>query len=118
MLPSSQFSQIRGFPWPEDTEWSAFSDIPFEPVLNYYFSSAIPRAEVGRYLRAYASWHGINSNDNSSDISYNTRIELVEKRLDSEGKHIGWTLTSKHLEELNGGSSLATWNKEVSAVHV
>ena len=82
------------------------------------FPPAIPRAKVNRYLRAYASWHGINSNDNSRDISYNTRVELVEKRLDSEGKQIGWTLTSKYLEELDSGLNRAIWNKEVSAIYV
>ncbi|KAF5346469.1 hypothetical protein D9756_010066 [Leucocoprinus leucothites] len=86
--------QIRGFPWPDGTEW------------------AVSRSKVNRYLQAFASWLGINTNDNNPSISYNTRVELIEKRLDSTGKHIGWTLTTKRLEEMGGGLNRATWNKE------
>ncbi|KAJ3563901.1 hypothetical protein NP233_g8641 [Leucocoprinus birnbaumii] len=86
--------EIRGFPWPKNTEWFT------------------PSPKVGRYLRAFASWNQVNSNDDTTAVSYNTRVELVEKRLDSSGKQIGWTLTTKKLEEISGGINRATWNKE------
>ncbi|KAJ3574592.1 hypothetical protein NP233_g1659 [Leucocoprinus birnbaumii] len=86
--------QVRGFQWPDGTEW------------------AIPQVQVGRYLRAFASWNGINTNDNSPDVSYRTRVELVEKRVDSSGKQVGWTLTTKKLDEIEGGLNRATWNKQ------
>ncbi|KXN92683.1 Thiol-specific monooxygenase [Leucoagaricus sp. SymC.cos] len=85
--------QIREFPWPDGTEWST------------------PQDKVCRYLRAFASWHNINTNDDSSDISYNTRVELIEKRLDADGNQIGWTLTTKELVQIEGGFNRATWNK-------
>ena len=72
--------------------------------------------QVGRYLRAFASWNGINTNDNSPDVSYRTRVELVEKRVDSSGKQVGWTLTTKKLDEIEGGLNRATWNKQVSGM--
>ncbi|KAJ3552034.1 hypothetical protein NP233_g12965 [Leucocoprinus birnbaumii] len=88
-------SQIRGFPWPDGTPW------------------AIPQAQVNRYLRAFASWNGVNANDNSPDISYNTRVELIEKRHDpTSAKQIGWTLITKQLEEIEGGLNRATWDKK------
>ncbi|KAF9442644.1 FAD/NAD(P)-binding domain-containing protein [Macrolepiota fuliginosa MF-IS2] len=86
--------QVREFPWPVGTEW------------------ALPNAKVGRYLRAFASWHGLNNNDNNPNISYNTRIELIEKHLDSNGKQNGWTLTTKELVRTSDGTNRATWNKE------
>lgn len=85
--------QIREFPWPQGTEWS------------------LPNAKLGRYLRAFASWHGLNTNDNSPDISYNTRVELIEKRLDDNNNQVGWTLTTKSVVELSDGVTRATWNK-------
>ncbi|KAJ3565427.1 hypothetical protein NP233_g7645 [Leucocoprinus birnbaumii] len=64
------------------------------------------------YLRAFASWNQVNSNDDTTAVSYNTRVELVEKRLDASGKQIDWTLTTKKLEKIDGGANQATWNKE------
>ncbi|KAF5346471.1 hypothetical protein D9756_010063 [Leucocoprinus leucothites] len=86
--------EIRGFPWPDGTEW------------------AVPQAKVARYLRTFASWHGVNTNDNSPDVSYNTRVELIQKHLDSSGNQIGWTLTTRQIEVIEDGLNRVTWNKQ------
>ncbi|KAJ7837810.1 FAD/NAD(P)-binding domain-containing protein [Mycena olivaceomarginata] len=64
---------------------------------------------LARYLRAFASFHGINSNDRSPDVAYNTRVELVEKRYDEAGQERGWTLTLKRLEQVAPKLTKATW---------
>jgi hypothetical protein len=66
-----------------------------------------------RYLRAFASWHGVNVNDNSPNISYNTRVELVEKSFSPKGEEIGWVLTIKELVPTKHDTLRATWRKEV-----
>jgi hypothetical protein len=86
--------QIREIPWPVGTAW------------------ALPNRKLQRYLRAFASWHGVNTNDNNPNISYNTRVELAEKRLNKDGDEVGWTLTLKNLVSTGRGSVKATWTKE------
>ncbi|KAJ7916152.1 hypothetical protein B0H13DRAFT_2450673 [Mycena leptocephala] len=91
--------QITEIPWPAGTPWH------------------LPHRTLARYLRAFASFHGINSpparmfsrNDASSDILYNTRVELVEKRYDEAGRECGWRLTLKSLEKLGLTSAKVTW---------
>ncbi|KAJ7449225.1 hypothetical protein FB451DRAFT_1287859 [Mycena latifolia] len=83
--------QITELPWPPGTPWH------------------LPQRTLGRYLRAFASFHGVNSNDANPDIAYNTRVELVQKRYDEAGREYGWTLTLKRLERTGTGSSKATW---------
>jgi hypothetical protein len=53
-------------------------------------------------------------NDASSDILYNTRVELVEKRYDEAGRECGWRLTLKSLEKSGLTSAKATWWTEVT----
>lgn len=79
----------------------------------YLLCKALPNAKLGRYLRAFASWHGLNNNDNSPNISYNTRVELIKKRLDSDGKQIGWTLTTKEVIQVADGANRVTWDAQV-----
>ena len=67
-----------------------------------------------RYMRSFASFHGVNSNDDNPDVSYNTRVERIDKHFDDQGKELGWTLTLKKLEKTGKNSSRATWWKEVS----
>ncbi|KAJ7078504.1 hypothetical protein C8R44DRAFT_825339 [Mycena epipterygia] len=83
--------QITEIPWPSGTPWH------------------LPHRLLGRYLRAFASFHGVNSNDASPNIAYNTRVELVQKRYDEAGQERGWTLTLKRLERTGHNSSKATW---------
>ncbi|KAJ7318218.1 hypothetical protein DFH08DRAFT_790119 [Mycena albidolilacea] len=83
--------QITQTPWPPGTPWH------------------LPHRTLARYLRAFASLHGINSNDRSPDVAYNTRVELVEKRYDEAGQERGWTLTLKRLEQVAPKLTKATW---------
>ncbi|KAF7301215.1 Dimethylaniline monooxygenase [Mycena indigotica] len=69
----------------------------------------IPHLSLQRYLRSVYSFYGINANDRSPHISYNTRVELVEKRHDSFGNEHGWKLTVKKLERLGPSSCKETW---------
>lgn len=67
-----------------------------------------------RYMRSFASLHGVNSNDDNADFSYNTRVEMVDKRFDDQGNELGWTLTLKTFEKSGKNTSRATWWKEAS----
>lgn len=67
-----------------------------------------------RYMRSFASFHGVGSDDENPNVSYNTRVELVEKYFDDEGNEHGWTLTLKKLERISANVSKATWWTEVS----
>ncbi|KAJ7803583.1 hypothetical protein B0H14DRAFT_2887434, partial [Mycena olivaceomarginata] len=70
-------------------------------------------------LRAFASFHGANSNDANPDVAYNTRVERVEKRYDDAGLEHGWTLTLKRLERTGQHSGKATWwNEDFDAIVV
>ncbi|PPQ80532.1 hypothetical protein CVT24_002655 [Panaeolus cyanescens] len=86
--------QVRELPWPAGTPW------------------ALPNQKLQRYLRAFASWHGVNNNDDNPNVHYNTRVELVEKRYDSDGKDAGWTLTVKAVAPTERGTVQATWDKQ------
>lgn len=74
----------------------------------------LPNALIAGYLRAFASFNGANSNDNNPRISYNTRVELVEKRFNEQGEEAGWTLTLKTLTQAGFDSYKAVWTKQVS----
>ncbi|TFK31089.1 hypothetical protein BDQ12DRAFT_694562 [Crucibulum laeve] len=86
--------QIREFLWPKGTPWE------------------LPHRKLTQYLRAFASWHGINNNDGSPNISYNTRVELVKKRYNEDGNEAGWTLTLKTVVQTGPSTTTATWTQE------
>ncbi|KDR66555.1 hypothetical protein GALMADRAFT_130751 [Galerina marginata CBS 339.88] len=86
--------QIDRFPWPVGTAWN------------------LSNTQISRYLRAFASLNGANSNDNNPRFSYNTRVELVEKRFDEEGQEVGWTLTLKTVTRAGDDSCKAVWTKQ------
>ncbi|PPQ92470.1 hypothetical protein CVT25_009735 [Psilocybe cyanescens] len=86
--------QIRETPWPSGTPW------------------ALHNSKLQRYLRAFASWHGVNNNDNNPNVSYNTRVELIEKRHNEDGEEEGWTLTLKELVPSGRDTLKAIWTKE------
>ncbi|KAJ7717985.1 hypothetical protein B0H16DRAFT_1897773 [Mycena metata] len=92
--------QITEIPWPAGTPWH------------------LPHRTLARYLRAFSSFHGVNSNDASPDISYSTRVELVEKRYDEEGRERGWTLTLKKLEKTLHGATATWWTEDFDAIVV
>jgi hypothetical protein len=64
-------------------------------------------------MRSFASFHGINSNDDNSNISYHTRVEHVEKHIADDGQERGWILTLKKFVKTGPNSSKATWWTEV-----
>jgi hypothetical protein len=79
-------------------------------------SAELPQQKLQNYLRAFASWHGINANDGNSRISYNTRVESVQKRYAEDGSRSGWTLTVKELMKTSSNATIATWTTQVWAV--
>lgn len=66
-----------------------------------------------KYMRAFASIHGVNSNDENPRVSYNTRVELVEKHFREDGSEHGWTITFKTLARTGLNSYEVTWRQEV-----
>ena len=76
----------------------------------------VPHQEIQNYLRAFASWHGINTNDDNSHIHYNTRVESVQKRYAEDGSRTGWTLTVKELVKTSPNITRARWTTQVWAV--
>lgn len=71
--------------------------------------------QISRYLRCFASFHEINSNDNNPNVSYNTRVELVEKHYDEvTGAQAGWKILLKKLERGSEEVYRTTWWTEVS----
>ncbi|CAK5274286.1 unnamed protein product [Mycena citricolor] len=92
--------QITEIPWPPGTPWH------------------LPHRLLGRYLRAFASFHNVNANDDNSDVSYRTRVERVEKRRNPATQdEEGWTLTLKRVELLDSKAKV-TWWTETSAVEI
>ncbi|KAJ3980842.1 FAD/NAD-P-binding domain-containing protein [Lentinula detonsa] len=77
-------------------------DVPYPPDHSWVISAHT----IGAHVRAYASIHNLNANDNSSVHSYSTRVEKLSKKSDGNG----WTLTLKHLKKLEEPDRLkATW---------
>lgn len=73
----------------------------------------LPHSKIQKYIRSFASFHGINSNDHNPSVAYNTRVEKVEKRYDESGAEAGWELTLKEIVQTGKNSSRARWTKEV-----
>ncbi|KAJ7122950.1 hypothetical protein C8R44DRAFT_785014 [Mycena epipterygia] len=82
---------FNGHDWPPGTPWY------------------LPQTLLTRYLRSVYSFFGINSNDESPNTSYSTRVELVEKRFDANGTEQGWRLTLKKFIPLGPSSSKERW---------
>ena len=74
-------------------------------VLSHY--------QVRNYVRSYASYLNINSNDENPTTAYNTRVEHVEKRINHAGQEQGWRLWLRSLEPTHGNMYRATWWTEV-----
>ncbi|KAF7377709.1 Dimethylaniline monooxygenase [Mycena sanguinolenta] len=82
-----------------------FNGLPYPPGTPWH----IPQAMVVRYIRSAYSFFGINSNDGNRNVSYSTRVELVEKRFDEDGNEEGWTLTLKQFIRLGPSSCKERW---------
>ncbi|KAG5640054.1 hypothetical protein DXG03_001501, partial [Asterophora parasitica] len=63
-------------------------------------------------IRAFASFHGINTNDNNPRVKYNMHVELVKKRYDAHGMEAGWTLMLKTVERTRRYLAKVTWRTE------
>ncbi|KAH7921864.1 FAD/NAD(P)-binding domain-containing protein [Leucogyrophana mollusca] len=90
----SNAPSIPELPWPAGTKWE----------LTHY--------QLRNYIRAFASYHNINSNDDNPAVSYNTRVELIEKRLNDQGEEQGWRLWLKKITPTGNNTSRATWWSE------
>ncbi|KAF8556442.1 FAD/NAD(P)-binding domain-containing protein [Imleria badia] len=86
--PLQQFAQ---WPWPAGTQWE----------LTHY--------QARNYVRSYASYLNINSNDENPAVAYNTRVELVEKRINQAGQEQGWRLWLRSLVPTKSNTYRATW---------
>ncbi|KAF8993639.1 hypothetical protein BDQ17DRAFT_1401601 [Cyathus striatus] len=86
--------QIREWPWPKGTPWE------------------LPHQKLFHYIRAFASYHGVNNNDDNPDTRYNTRVELAQEYFNDKGEREGWVLTLKKVVKEEGGVTKATWTKE------
>ncbi|KAF8127436.1 hypothetical protein EV363DRAFT_1515362 [Boletus edulis] len=86
--PLQQFPQWR---WPAGTPWE----------LSHY--------QIRNYVRSYAAYLNINSNDENPATAYNTRVERVEKRINEAGKEQGWRLWLRSLEPTPSSTYRATW---------
>lgn len=83
---------------------------------SIYTYAELSHEELTKYFRAFASYHGVNSNDDNPRVSYNTRVELVEKQVDDKGKEAGWTLTLKELVKTGTRSVKAIWTRAVRQI--
>uniref|UniRef100_A0A0W0EY77 FAD/NAD(P)-binding domain-containing protein n=1 Tax=Moniliophthora roreri TaxID=221103 RepID=A0A0W0EY77_MONRR len=86
--------QIRDWRWPDDTPWE------------------LPQEYIGSYLRSFASFNRINTNDGNPNVFYDTRVELIQPRLLSNSTQKGWTLTLKQLIQTSGEGCRVKWWKE------
>ena len=63
----------------------------------------ILQQKLQNYLRAFASWRGINTNDGSSHISYNTKVESVQKRYVKDRSRTDWTWKLHQIQQERRG---------------
>ncbi|KAJ7318092.1 hypothetical protein DFH08DRAFT_971568 [Mycena albidolilacea] len=82
-----------------------FNGLPFPPGTPW----RLPQALLVRYIRSAYSFFGINSNDENPNVSYSTRVELVEKRFDEDGNEQGWKLILKEFIRLGPSSCKERW---------
>lgn len=77
-------------------------------------STVLPWKRIQQYVRAYASYRGLNVDDTDSPVSYGTRVELAERTSS------GWTLTLRKIEPSADGKSAKVhwWQEEFDAVLV
>ncbi|KAJ4480846.1 hypothetical protein J3R30DRAFT_3403155 [Lentinula aciculospora] len=100
------YQEFRAMPWPEH--------IPID----------VNRSQLQRYVRAFASFHSLNSNDGSAspDTSYNTRVEHVSKRYTTEeGQKLptGWTLLLRQFIQISQNSyKIRWWEEDFDAIVV
>ncbi|KAF9078557.1 hypothetical protein BDP27DRAFT_1206950 [Rhodocollybia butyracea] len=79
-----------------------------------YIPLTLTHNHIQRYVRTFASLHGVNSNDGSLNASYNTRVERVDKRYNTEGEAVGWTVTLRQFIQTKESSCKIRWWAEAS----
>ncbi|KAE9402321.1 FAD/NAD-P-binding domain-containing protein [Gymnopus androsaceus JB14] len=91
-------TELKQAPYPPDHSW------------------VISAHTIGAHVRAFASIHKLNANDESSVHSYSTRVEKLSKGQDGNG----WTLTLKNLKKLEEPARLKAtwWTEDFDAVFV
>ncbi|KAJ7474912.1 FAD/NAD-P-binding domain-containing protein [Mycena latifolia] len=99
-ISAAAVTELPGIKYPPDLPW------------------AVSVHDVQRHVRAYASLHGINSNDQPSSgriTSYSTRVEKIEKHNSTT-----WTLTLRRLERLYESNRIKAewWTEDFDAVVV
>ncbi|KAE9385563.1 hypothetical protein BT96DRAFT_1026551 [Gymnopus androsaceus JB14] len=118
-----QDTQFRELPWPDHIPISKTLDF-WDPIFNdlTLLPPALTHNHLQRYIRAFASFHGVNSNDNSPNASYNTRVERVDKRYSSlNGTKVeaGWTLLlRKFIQTGTSSYKVRWWTEDFDAVVV
>ncbi|THV08181.1 FAD/NAD(P)-binding domain-containing protein [Dendrothele bispora CBS 962.96] len=86
--------------WPEDLPWE------------------ISAKQLQSYVRAFASYHSLNTNDENPNVFYNTRVELIEKRF-IDGRHHGWTMTLKEFIQTGPQSyKVKWWTEDFDAIAI
>ncbi|KAF9078556.1 FAD/NAD(P)-binding domain-containing protein [Rhodocollybia butyracea] len=90
--------KFRALPWPD------------------YIPLTLTHNHVQRYIRTFASLHGVNSNDGSLNASYNTRVERVDKRYNTEGEAVGWTVTLRQFIQTKERLRLTHLKQDFDAV--
>ncbi|KAG7443178.1 FAD/NAD-P-binding domain-containing protein [Guyanagaster necrorhizus] len=87
-------------------------DVPYLPDHPW----VIPAHTIQTHVRAYASLHKLNVNDNPAVTAYSTRVEKLAKKPNSSA----WTLTLKHLKKLEESHRIKAtwWTEEFDAVVV
>ncbi|KAF8553185.1 FAD/NAD(P)-binding domain-containing protein [Imleria badia] len=76
---------------------------------QWHWPPELPHYQVRSYVRSYASYLNINSNDDNPTTAYNTRVERIEKRINDAGQEQGWRLWLKSLEQTGRHTYRATW---------
>jgi len=77
-------------------------EVPYPPDHSWVISAH----RIGAHVRAFATLHNLNANDNSTVHAYSTRVEKLSKAPDGSK----WTLTLRHLKHLEESNRIkATW---------
>ena len=94
------------------TQWGA-SGSPARFLTRSFEKSELTHYQIRNYVRSYASYLNINSNDENPAASYNTRVEHMEKRINEAGQEQGWRLWLRSLKPMQNSTYRATWWTEV-----
>ncbi|EEB86608.1 hypothetical protein MPER_16374, partial [Moniliophthora perniciosa FA553] len=93
---------------------------PDQQVVVLVPARNLTKAEyIGSYLRSFASFNRINTNDGNPNVFYDTRVELIQPRLLSNSTQKGWTLTLKQLiQRSDRGCRVKWWKEDFDAIVV